>query len=96
MKAVKFIYRDKRRQEGDDMKITASQIKNIWKHALLLPADGTSRCLPEVGLEAKRLPATRYRIEQILILDGDNCHRRRMVHGKWAQSETLPSSAWTR
>lgn len=78
------------------MKTTANQIKNLWKHALALPPDGVSKCLPEIGLEAKHLPATPSRIEQVLILDGTFCHRRRLVHGKWAQAEILPASAWKR
>ena len=78
------------------MQTTAQQIKQIWKLAMDLPSDGIARCLPFVGVQAKRTPATKMRVEQIIINCGDFCLRWRCVNGVWKRPEQVSSGAWTR
>ena len=77
------------------MKTTSMQIKSMWKHAMTLPCDGKVRVLPEVGLEAVHTPNCARHIEQIVIRDGDVCHRRLFSHGRWSAPHTVSGGAWS-
>lgn len=78
------------------MQTTANQIKQIWKVAMDLPCDGVVRCLPLIGVQAKHIPATTMRVEQIIIDCGEFCLRRRRVGGVWKQPEQVSAGAWER
>lgn len=75
-------------------KVTATQNKMIWKYAMQLPPDGIARCLPEIGLQARHMPATKQHIEQILIDCGEYCLRRLFSKGKWSRPHQVSCGAW--
>ena len=71
-------------------------LQRIWQGAKDLPADGSTRCLPFIGVQAKRMPKDAIHSEYIVVDCGDYCLRRIYDGGKWSRFHTVGREIWNR